>query len=298
MESVLFFLLLVLIDVHRPFVKLSFFSLKPFMIGMVIVGGVLILRAMANRKLPYHFWGSPIFLPVAVFILIVIIGSTLQAKNISRSYVLVMALLFFFFLYLMLYQFTRTLLIKHTLFLVCMAGALLGLISIATYVLALSGVIPALDFVLLGSPNLGEFSGAPRMIGLNNDPNLSAMDISVYLMVSLSVLTSFGLDKKVMYSALLCSVLAGVSLLATLSRGGILGVLVGIAFLLFFNRQRVLAIFLRNSWKFVIVGVCFTMLFLFVVPRDSINSLVDRMSTFSYNKEFNGTIDPIGCGLT
>jgi len=275
---------MLLMVVHRPFIKLDLFSLKPFMLGMAAVAGVLLLRNLSRQTGEFNIRIAPFILPMTTFVIVAGI-SGIASEDIERSFVLIAAILVCFTLYWLIYTLARSTPNKMILASICQAGVILGIVSMTLYILDLTGLVTDLDFVFYGNPNLGEFSGAGRMIGLNNDPNFSAMDISFYLMVSLVAMLWPDTEWKLRTTAMLSSLFTGLCIFATLSRGAIFGVVIGFVFFLLIYPYRNLRSLVRYGWLSATwVGV-FLLFIYWVVPQDSINFALERIMNVSYSEE-------------
>jgi O-antigen ligase len=276
--------MLLLMVVHKPFIKLDLFSLKPFMVGMTAVGGVLLLRNLSGQTGEFKIRIAPFILPMITFVIVAGI-SGLASEDIERSFVLVAAILVCFILYWLIYTLVRSTPNKMILASICQAGVILGIISITLYVLDLAGLVPGLDFVFYGNPNLGEFSGAGRMMGLNNDPNFSAMNMSFYLMISLVTMLWPDMEWKLRTTAILSSLFTGFCIFATLSRGAIFGVVIGFVFFLLIYPYRNLRSMVRYGCLSATWLGVFLLFIYWVVPQDSINFALERIMNVSYSEE-------------
>jgi hypothetical protein len=278
-------LMLVLMIIHKPFIKFDLFALKPFMLGMAAVGGLLLLRNLSKSTRMLNIRIVPLILPMAILVLVASI-SGLMSKDVERSYVLIAAILICFVFYWLVFTLVRSTPSDMILASICQAGVILGIVSMTLYVLDLTGLIPGLDFVFYGNPNLGEFSGAGRLIGLNNDPNFSAMNISFYLMISVGAMLWPDMAWKLRTMAMLSSLFTGLCIFATLSRGAIFGVSIGFVFFLLIYPYRNFGSLARKGWLSAVWVSVFVLFIYWVVPEDSINFALKRIMSISYSEEF------------
>ncbi len=279
-------LMLVLMIVHKPFIELGLFSLKPFMIGMILVFGLLVLDMLAKEAGPLNFRIPPFILPMAAFVALALI-SGLFAKNVMRSLVLTVAVMVGVAFYWLLYILVLSVSHKRILILICLAGIITGLVSVTLYVFELIGFLPGIDFVFYGNPNMGEFSGAGRMIGLNNDPNIFAVNVSFYFIISMVVLYWPDIDWKLRVMALLGSFLTGLCIFATISRGAMFGAVIGFLISLVLSPRYGQSKFARYSWISALwVGIILVLVF-YIVPPDSRNFAMERIRTVSFSEELS-----------
>lgn len=179
----LYGLILILMAVHRPSIDFDLFSLKPFLIVLAISSSRLFFQVLTSQRRVSHIHISPLALPVAIFVTVSTISAILS-NNVERSVVYTSYVVVVFALHLVVYQFARTISTKITLTLLCVAGFVHGLVSLTAYALDLSGFVSNLNFIYLHIPRPGEPIEAPRMVGLNTNPILSAMNLSFYLAIS------------------------------------------------------------------------------------------------------------------
>jgi O-antigen ligase len=284
-------LLLVLMSVHKPFVNLELFSLKPYLVGM----GTLSLALVLTRH-PRNWPSGQIHeavLPVLA-LMVAILLSAFQAVDVGRAFVLLAALGVVIMLSGLLYRLSAEASTAQTLRCTLLAGILLAALSIAGYVLNVRGFLMDMEFIYRGNPNLSAASDAPRMMGLHLDPNFFALTMSFYFLVALAALVSLGTsDRRLRWLAALSWVGTGVCLLGSLSRGGMLGVMAAVVLLLIANGPRLLRAIFRRAAVWVIALAVLSGLMIWVLPDNARSYFLERLTDLSVAKEYESGGRPL-----
>jgi len=178
---------------------------------------------------------------------------------------------------LLSYRFAKRATAEQAIEWICRAGIWLSLISIVGYVVDVLGIAPGLGFAYRGSPILGQFGDAPRMTGLHLDPNYFAQNMSIYSVTTFVFFLFVKLDIRLRRLVVVCFVLTTLCVLASLSRGGIIGIVVGIALLAMLNLRRTVMVLLRRKWLLLITGVSFVVLMSVVIPAEARYFAVERL---------------------
>lgn len=193
---------------------------------------------------------SKVTLPAALLLLFYAV-SLLVAGDVALGVFQVWSVLVLFLLYLYVAETATSR--EDVLFIVRIL--LIGLIIQCVLMLAQAGGLVG-DIQFYGLKASAEFAGDSRISGTIGSPNPAAAYLAMMMVVALGVMLA-DVCRADKYLAGTGFAMAALSLIFTLSRGGWISFLVGLATIMFFGRRRV-------PWK--TVGAVFVVLVLLAIP--------------------------------